>query len=114
MVHHIIFDLGNVLVNIHPEKAMQEFARLCGKQYNEIKEFFLSELHMEFMRGNIPPTKFYHTVLEKYQCNMPFDQFVRTWYLVIGEPKEGIEKLIDELSAKVSLSSKIQTFFSIL
>jgi len=104
-VRHIIFDLGNVLVDIHPERAMKAFATACQKDYEFIRQFFLSPLHLEFMRGMIPPTKFYHTLMEKYDCNIPYDEFIRIWDLVIGEPKPGIEEIVHSLLNKGYLLS---------
>jgi len=99
-VRHIIFDLGNVVVDIHPERAMKAFAAACQKDYEFIRQFFLSPLHLEFMRGMIPPTKFYHTLMEKYDCDIPYDEFIRIWDLVIGEPKPGIEEIVQTLVDK--------------
>ena len=46
---HIIFDLGNVLVNIHPEETMNRFAYLCRKEYSKVQAFFMSKIHLDFI-----------------------------------------------------------------
>ncbi len=104
MIRHIIFDLGNVLVEIHPEEVMTTFAHRCRQPVKKIQQFYLSALHLDFMTGSIPPTKFYHYLMEEFRCDMAFDEFLDIWKRVVGGPKPGIPELVERLARRHVLS----------
>ncbi len=104
MVKHIIFDLGNVLVDIHPELAMRAFTQRCNISYQTVKTFFLSDLHLDFMAGKFSPDDFYQLMIQKFLCNISQIEFQSIWNLVIGDPKPGIEELINTLTEQYTLS----------
>lgn len=103
-VQHIIFDLGNVLVNIHPEKAMKGFMGACGLTEEQVKSFYLSQLHLDFMSGKYTGEEFYQTMSQKFDCQIPLQQFKEIWHLVIGAPKPGIPELVKTLAEHYTLS----------
>jgi len=104
MVKYIIFDLGNVLIHIHPELAIKGFEEACGLKRAEIKKFFLSDLHLGFMRGAYSTREFYNTMKDEYSCSLNKSSFRKIWNCVIGEPKEGIKEIIEELKLSYSLA----------
>jgi HAD superfamily hydrolase (TIGR01509 family) len=104
MIRHIIFDLGNVLIHIHPDKVMKEFMECCHLTAEDIKKFYLSDLHLGFMGGQYEPEKFYRIMNKKFPTQLSPGEFLRIWELVIGEPKEGIEQIITLLSQRYILS----------
>jgi len=104
MVKHIIFDLGNVIVNIFPERAMKLFIERSHIPRNKIQQFYLSELHLDFMRGRYSPQEFYDKMTSEYQFELTMNDFFSIWNQVIGEPKEGITSIIDQLAGKFTLS----------
>ena len=85
MAKYIIFDLGNVLIHIHPEMAMKGFEEACGLRQEEIKEFFLSDLHLGFMKGVYPTREFYKAMAEEYSISLDIIHFKKIWNRVIGE-----------------------------
>ena len=103
-VKHIIFDLGNVLVNIHPEETMEALALHCGKEVSEITPFFLSKTHREFMGGVLSPEQFHQNFSEKYYSGIEFNEFISTWNHLIGTAKEGMHEIIEQLSADFTLA----------
>ena len=104
MIKHVIFDLGNVLVNIHPQKTMQEFANRCGFSTEKINSFYLSDLHLGFMAGEYLPDEFYNNMMDRFTCNISQEEFNEIWNRVIGEPKEGIAYLVNQLKSNYDLS----------
>ena len=64
MATHIIFDLGNVLIHIHPELAMKGFEEACGIKQAKLRKFFLSDLHLGFMEGVYSPGEFFKTMMD--------------------------------------------------
>ena len=104
MIKHVIFDLGNVIVEIHPQDTMHEFARRCEFSEEEIRKFYLSELHLGFMGGNYTPAEFYRRMMQRFPCNISQADFFDIWSRVIGKPKDGIEQLVNQLSKQYTLS----------
>lgn len=103
-IKYIIFDLGNVLVNIHPRETMQALALRCGKDVSEIQSLFLSEAHNGFMDGSLTPEQFHRNFSEEYRCNISFDEFITTWNRLIGTAKEGIDEIVEQLAANFTLA----------
>ncbi|MCB0264984.1 MAG: HAD-IA family hydrolase [Calditrichaeota bacterium] len=104
MIEHIIFDLGNVLIDIHPEKTLDELAERTGKSRTELQDFFLSPTHLNFMGGTLSPTEFYREFVNRYDCDISYYHFAAIWKRLIGEPKTGIASLIHRLSGNYTLS----------
>ena len=104
MIKHIIFDLGNVLLNIHSGRAMESFAVKCDLEVEEVSKFFLSDLHLDFMAGKYTPEELYEKTKQLYKINLNIRDFFDTWNLVIGKPKDGIIQIIEQLSSNFELS----------
>ena len=104
MIKHIIFDLGNVLVDIHPREVLQQFSKICSIDYQKIKTFFLSPLHLDFMSGNYSPDIFYKKMISEFSCNLTQEEFFAIWTKVIGNPKAGVSNLIKKLLNRYQLS----------
>lgn len=103
-IKYIIFDLGNVLVNIHPDETLKALALHCGKETPEIKSFFLSKTHLGFMDGSLTTEQFHQHFSEQYRCGISFNEFISIWNRLIGTAKEGIDKIIEQLSANFPLA----------
>ena len=103
-IKHIIFDLGNVLIKIHPNKAILTFSYKCNIPIEEIKTLFLSNFHKAFMKGLYNPEEFFDIIMTKYQCSLSQSEYIDIWNEVIGKPKDGIEELIMVLKSKFTLS----------
>lgn len=104
MMKHVIFDLGNVLLNIHPDKAMKAFAEKGKINIKDINRFFLSDLHLDFMAGNYNPEELYKKIKQLYKIDLDIDNFFDIWNLVIGKPKDGILQIIEQLKPNFELS----------
>jgi len=104
MIKHIIFDLGNVLVNIHPKEVMEEFAKKSDLDGKEIASFFLSDFHMQYMCGKYSTQEFFDQLKTTFHINLNYDEFLKIWNKVIGLPKKEIPELIDILALNYPLS----------
>lgn len=103
MATHIIFDLGNVLIHINPELAMKSFEEACGLRQQEMKKFYLSDLHLGFMKGDYSTGEFYNAMVDEYSISLSEYQFHKIWNGVIGVAKDGIHEMIEELKVSYSL-----------
>ncbi|MEJ2634868.1 MAG: HAD family phosphatase [Calditrichia bacterium] len=104
MIRHIIFDLGNVLVRIHPQKTMQEFAERCNISMSDIRKFYLSDLHLGFMEGKYSPDDFFRQMMTMFPCDITRNEYIKIWEKVIGAPKEGIRGIVGALKDRYVLS----------
>jgi putative hydrolase of the HAD superfamily len=104
MIKHIIFDLGNVLVNIHPKEVMEEFRHICSKKKDKVAEFFLSKFHYDYMTGKYSSDEFYQKLNDTFEFGLDFPSFVSIWNKVIGAPKDGIEDVVLRLNSNFILS----------
>ena len=104
MAKYIIFDLGNVLIHIHPQLAISKFEENCDVEQSDVGKFFLSDLHLGFMKGLYSTEEFYQTMMSEYPCSLNQVNFHKIWNDVIGQPKQGIREIIEELKACYSLA----------
>jgi HAD superfamily hydrolase (TIGR01509 family) len=104
MIKHVIFDLGNVLVDIHPREVLQQFSEICSIDYQKLKTFFLSPLHIDFMAGKYSPEIFYQKMISEFPCNLTQKEFIAMWIKVIGNPKPGVSNLIHRVKNRCQLS----------
>ncbi len=104
MIRHIVFDLGNVLVHIHPHKTMQEFAERCNISMSDIRKFYLSDLHLGFMEGKYSPDDFFRQMMIMFPCDITRNEYLKIWEKVIGAPKEGIRAIVGALKDRFVLS----------
>ncbi len=103
-IRHILFDLGNVLVEIHPEKTTAALAQHCQLDPRLVQQFFLSEPHLEFMAGKISARNFYEIFQGTFRCSLSLITFNETWNQLIGSPKPGIANIVMALSRRYTLS----------
>jgi FMN phosphatase YigB (HAD superfamily) len=52
-VSTIFFDIGGVLLNIHPERTLQHLSECTGVHIDKIKNRFTSGVHQEYEKGNL-------------------------------------------------------------
>ncbi|MCB0289847.1 MAG: HAD family phosphatase [Calditrichaeota bacterium] len=101
---HIIFDLGNVLIDIHPEATMEALAASCEGNPEEIRRFFLSPAHLSYMTGEIDSAAYYRAFCEQHRCTLDFAGFSTIWNRLIGTPRTLLGALAAQLSAGYTLS----------
>ncbi len=97
---NIIFDLGNVLVHIHPERTLRSLARESSLPVEALSDFFLSPLHLELMAGHCTFPDFHREFCRRYQVDLSYSTFSECWRQVIGEPKAGVRELAAELKSQ--------------
>ncbi len=101
MINTIFFDIGGVLLNIHPERTIQHLSDLTKLSNNEIVAAFPEEAHHEYERGEISDSEFYNEVNRKLSIsnNLTEEQFWHAWSLLVGEETE-VVKIMNNLTSK--------------
>lgn len=94
-IRNLIFDFGNVLLNIDPKRSSEAFRQLGVKDETD---FFGSrsslELMVEFERGQVSPEEFRNTVLRSLQPGITPEQVDAAWNaLLLDFPPRRVELL---------------------
>lgn len=80
VIKTLIFDLGNVIVNVDENKCFQKLAMDGNKTVSYIKNYHeKSASRKAFERGEISPRQFYHKMAADLNLKMGFDEFKNAW-----------------------------------
>ncbi len=104
-IKNIVFDLGNVIINIDVPRAAQSFAKLSGQQPEDVLELFgTSGLFGQFETGKLDATAFRNYVREILKNPDWEDSVVDTAWnsLLLDIPPARIE-MIQKLDANYRL-----------
>ena len=100
----LIFDLGNVLVNIDFDRVFQAWASSAGLAVEVIRERFeFDDCYQAHERGSIDGRGYYQHVLKLLAADFSFADFCHGWNEVFVEPTPGIAELLGELSGRLPL-----------
>lgn len=103
MIKTIIFDLGNVIVNVDKTEQYKKFSASSGKTVSYIKDYFEnSSLRKAFERGKLTSIQFYHKLSQELNLNMNFNEFKNAWCNIFSLNKK-VEDLLKKLKKKYKL-----------
>jgi len=107
-VKAFVFDLGNVIVNLHTDR----FLPLLGMDHewstdDALKKYEQSGFSRDFELGHITFDEFYRKSCELFGITVERGKFLKAWNSIIGDEKEGIYEIVEECarSAPVYLLS---------
>lgn len=91
----IFFDIGGVLLNIHPEKTFQHLSDCSGISVNEIKNRFPMDAHEEYEKGNLTNKEWFFAVKKSISdfFSLKESDFWKAWGLLLGQEKKSIKLL---------------------
>jgi len=76
----ILFDLGNVLVDLNLRPAAERISGFCGKRPDEIlRNFFDSGITNSFEKGELPAEEFYKQAKDMLNLKLGYESFVSIW-----------------------------------
>ncbi len=104
-IENIIFDLGNVIIDINPALTAKKFIEHAPERENEIKNSLLNtELFYAFEKGNIGIADFERGICQLLKKELTSKQIITAWNaLLLGIPSERITLL-------KNLKNKYRTF----
>ncbi len=99
MITTIFFDIGGVLLNIHPDRTIQYLSDVTKLSKQEIIDAFPEEAHHRYERGEISDTEFYKAIKRELPVsnNLTKEQFWEAWSLLVGEETE-VVKIMNALT----------------
>ncbi len=101
MINTIFFDIGGVLLNIHPDKTIKYLSNLTNLSGEQIERAFPEDAHHKYERGEITGSDFFKAVKHGLPVsnNLTEEQFWNAWGLLVGEETE-VVKTMNTLALK--------------
>lgn len=83
----LIFDIGGVLLDIHPEKTFNYWAKATGVSLKYLHEFVSWDIHYQYETGKCDDFQFYSAFnnLLPGENKISEDEFWHGWRLLLGE-----------------------------
>ncbi len=93
MINTIFFDIGGVLIDIHPNRTYEYISKRTGVNKKRIQEAFPDDVHSQYEKGLISNNDWflkYKKSLKELSVLNEFD-FWTAWKLLLGKEKKTIE-----------------------
>ncbi len=92
MIKTIFFDIGGVLLDIHPDRTIKQLSALTGLTENEIVDSFPEDTHHKYERGEISNSEFYNEVINCLPLTVILteEQFWKAWGMLVGDETEAV------------------------
>lgn len=90
MMENIFFDIGGVLLHLHPERTLHYLHECTSIPENLIEEAFRGDIHHAYETGKLTDDEFF----ERYKARLPQpnglirSDFYKAWLRLLGEPSE--------------------------
>lgn len=95
----LIFDLGNVIIDISPKNTCDYWADLCGIDPMELYVAFpFDETYAQFERGEIGPEIFMAHVTKCMNINISERDFIEGWKRILLQIRRNIPELLQKLN----------------
>ena len=91
----IIFDIGGILLNIHPEKTFEFWANITGLSLNKLQKSIPWDLHSLYETGKLDDFQFYSAVnnLLPKDNKISVEDFWYGWKLLLGNETPAVDLL---------------------
>ena len=103
-IKSIIFDLGNVLIDIDPSLTIDEIVNLGGVSWNESdsRPALENQIHL-FEKGLLAPIDFYKRTCELLELFISFEEFVEAWNKTLLDIPQERWEMVKRLSGWYNL-----------
>jgi len=101
MINTIFFDIGGVLLNIHPERTIKYLSNITNLSDEQIERAFPEDAHHKYERGEITGSDFFKAVKKSFPISnsLTEEQFWNAWSMLVGEETE-VVKIMNKLTSK--------------
>ena len=104
MIKTIFFDIGGVLIDIHPERTYQYLSDSADVEVSMVKESFPWDAHDQYERGIMNNEDWFITYKESLPqpCCLKRSDFWNAWKLLLGEEKNTVN-ILEDLNKQYSI-----------
>ncbi len=100
----LIFDLGNVIIDISPKSCCDYWAEIAETKPEELYSTFpFDETYAQFERGEIPPENFRSYVNDCLHISLSDEQFDEGWSKILIKIRNNVPQLLEKLHKKYRL-----------
>ena len=91
----IVFDIGGVLLDIHPEKTYQYISDSTDIEIDVVKNRFPWDAHDEYEKGNLTNKEWFFAFRDSLPqpCCLKETDFWKAWSLLLGKEKKTVDLL---------------------
>ncbi|OUX30350.1 MAG: hypothetical protein CBE24_06755 [bacterium TMED264] len=91
----IVFDIGGVLLDIHPEKTYQYISDSTDINVGIVKNRFPWDAHNEYEKGNLTNKEWFFAFRDSLPqpCCLKETDFWKAWSLLLGKEKKTVDLL---------------------
>ena len=95
MITTIFFDIGGVLLNIHPERTFQYLSDCIDTEPDDIKNNFPWDAHNDYEKGRLTNKEWFIAFKDSFPqpCCLKESDFWHAWHLLLGEEKRTVQLL---------------------
>ena len=95
MITTIFFDIGGVLLNIHPERTFQYLSECIDTKPDDIKINFPWDVHSDYEKGQLTNKEWFRAFKDSLPqpCCLKESDFWRAWQLLLGKEKKTVQLL---------------------
>ncbi len=103
MIKTVIFDLGNVILNVDRSGLYKEWAEKSGKGTNQVIDYYMrSKERRDFELGRLSPKEFCRKIAKGIGLRMDFEEFKKS-YCEIFTLNKDVEQAIKKLKSDFRL-----------
>ena len=104
MIKNIFFDIGNVLIHIHPDRCIQYWADCTDLPLDLIKDAFPLEAHYTYEKGELSEHEFFLAFRDALPqpCCLKESDFWRGWQKLLGD-ETAVSGLMKSLSPQYNI-----------
>jgi putative hydrolase of the HAD superfamily len=104
VIEAAVFDLGGVVIEVEPARAIHTWAGAAGLSPDEVLRRLEGQVLSDaFERGEIGPDEFARQILDRFDGRLSAEAFLRGWNTILGGPLRGIEALLERLARRMRL-----------
>lgn len=93
MITTILFDLGNVIVDVDHSIQCRRLSRICGHSPDEIWRFMLDELMEDLDAGRMPADVFHQKLEKQFAFGLPFLKFTSIFNDIFTLKRDSVQML---------------------
>ena len=104
MITTIFFDIGGVLIDIHPERTLQYLSDCTDVSVEDVRKCFPMKAHDQYEKGDLTDEEWFLAIKESLPqpCCLKESDFWHAWKLLLGDEKATV-KILKELSDNYSI-----------
>ncbi|MCJ8277412.1 MAG: HAD-IA family hydrolase [Bdellovibrionales bacterium] len=100
----VIFDLGNVLINIHFDQCFRAWSKKSGLEVSKISSWFSEdEMYQKHERGQITGHDYFEYVNQSLNMGLSYEDFLEGWNSIFGVAIKETAEFIEAYSSKIQM-----------